>query len=211
VIYAEGGGHTADQKADLRRGFDGLLKKWKLQASAKRLSLRVVCAGGRDQAYGAFINALRTNPDVANVLLVDSETLVAIHDGNATQDSRVRVAHLTHRDKWDFAEAQADRVHLMAQCMETWIVADEDALEEFYRQRFVRNALPTRLNLEEEPKKDVYDKLAKATRATQKGEYGKIKHASQLLQRIDPAKIAQRCPRFALLTSWLEQTIAAAR
>jgi Domain of unknown function (DUF4276) len=211
VIYAEGGGNTAGQKAELRRGFDGLLEKWKLQAGAKRLSLRVVCAGGRDQAYGAFINALRINPDVVNVLLVDSETLVATCNGNATQDSRVRVAHLTHRDNWDFAEAQAARVHLMAQCMEAWFVADASALAEFYGQRFVRNALPTRLNLEEEPKKDVYDKLARATRATQKGEYGKIKHASQLLQKIDPARVAQRCPRFARLTSWLEQTIAAAQ
>jgi len=36
AIYAEGGGDTAQQKADLRRGFDGLLKNVKLKAQEKR-------------------------------------------------------------------------------------------------------------------------------------------------------------------------------
>lgn len=192
----------------MRRGFDGLLDEWKTKASTRRRSLRIICAGGRDQAYDRFANAVRINRDAVNALLVDSETLVAVYAGNPAQDASVRVAHLTKRDaKWNLRQVQADRVHLMTQCMEAWIVADADALEEFYGQRFVRSALPTRSNLEEEPKQDIYDKLARATRATQKGEYGKIKHASQLLQNIDPVKVAQRCPRFALFTSWLGATI----
>jgi hypothetical protein len=155
----------------LRRGYDGLLEKWKSKARAKRLSLTVICTGGRDQAYGAFINALQKDPDRINALLVDSETLVAKYAGNADQDGEVRIAHLTHLDKWDLRRAQKNRVHLMAQCMETWIVADPEALEEFYRKNFVRRALPAHQNLEEEPKQDVYNKLEKATRLSTQAIY----------------------------------------
>lgn len=210
AIYVEGGGDTTDQKAELRRGLDGLLEELKSKARAKRLGWKLACAGGRQAAYEAFINALRTNQGAINVLLVDSESPITAETGNADQDARVRVAHLTERDGWDFAAARAERVHLMVQCMEAWIVADADALAAYYGQGFARNLLPARQNLEEEPKKDVYDKVARATRNTQKGEYAKIRHASHLLQRIDTAKVAQRCPRFATFTRWLTEEIEGA-
>ncbi len=209
MIYAEGGGDTANQKAELRRGFDGLLEKWKSKSRAKRLSLRIVCAGGRNETFDAFINALHTNPNSINVLLVDSETHVTAYGGDATQDSGVRVAHLMQHDNWNLEETSSERVHLMAQCMETWLVADPAKLKTFYGKEFAGAALPSRPNLEEESKPDIYAKLAKATRNTQKGAYGKIKHASQLLQKIDPVKVANCCPRFALLTNWLDTTIEA--
>jgi hypothetical protein len=207
AIYAEGGGDTAEQKAELRQGFDGLLDSIKSKARVRRIRWKLVCAGDRKQAYDAFIHALRTNPNAVNVLLVDSETQVKANNADIAQDARIRVEHLTQGDGWDLSTANPQTVHLMAQCMEAWIVADADALEEFYRQGFLRNVLPSRINLEDEPKKDVYDKLAKATRSAQKGEYRKIKHAGQLLQKIDATKVAGRCPRFSKLTHWLEATI----
>lgn len=209
AIYVEGGGDTPDQKAELRRGLDGLLDNVKSKAREKRLRWKLIPSGGRRTTYEAFINALHTNPDSINVLLVDSETLIAAATGDTDQDADVRVAHLTQHDRWDLAEVHPQRVHLMVQCMETWIVADRDALRNFYGQGFAPNSLPRRENLEEEPKEDVYDKLMMATRATQKGEYGKIRHASLLLQRINPTQVAAHCPRFAILMRWLEETILA--
>ncbi len=91
--------------------------------------------------------------------------------------------------------------------MEAWIVADPDALEEFYKQKFKRNSLPKRDNLEEEPNVDLYEKLKSATRDTQKGEYGKIKHASKLLELIDPEEISKHCPRFKIFREWLAKSI----
>lgn len=210
AFYVEGGGDTAQQKAELRQGFDGLLLSVKSKATAKRLRWKLACAGGRRAAYEAFINAVRTNPDAINVLLVDSEDPVAPETGDPARDAAACVAHLGQRDGWDFSATRPERVHLMVQSMEAWIVADPDALAAYYGQGFAPNVLPARPNLEEEPKPDVNDKLARATRGTKKGEYGKIKHAGQLLQRIDPARVARRCPRFASLTRWLEQTIEAA-
>ena len=210
AVYVEGGGDTTQQKADLRQGFDSLLEPVKSSARAKRLGWKLACCGDRRAAYEAFINGVRMNPGAINVLLVDSEDPIAPETGDPARDAAARVAHLRQRDGWDLSATSAERVHLMVRCMEAWIVADPDALTVYYGQGFSPTVLPARLNLEEEPKSDVNDKLARATRGTQKGEYGKIKHASQLLQRIDPARVAQRCPRFASLTRWLEQTIEAA-
>src|SRR3989442_639839 len=82
ALYVEGGGDTAQQKAELRQGFDGLLERAKSSARAKRLGWKLVCSGDRRAAYETFINAVRTNPDAINVLLVDSEDPIA--PGSAT-------------------------------------------------------------------------------------------------------------------------------
>ncbi|MEK7875949.1 MAG: DUF4276 family protein [Pseudomonadota bacterium] len=203
----EGGGDMTHQKAELRQGLDHLLGEVKSKARAKRFGWKLVCAGGRQKAYDAFINALRTNEDAINVLLVDSESPIAAETGDSARDARERVAHLAARDGWDLEAAPAERIHLMVQCMEAWIVADPEALAHFYGQRFARRSLPARKNLEEDPAPDIYDKLARATRNTQKGEYGKIRHASHLLQRIDATKVAQHCRRFATFTRWLSESI----
>lgn len=210
AIYVEGGGDYTDQKAELRAGFDALLKTCKDAARARKLHWKLVPCGGRKAAYDAFHSALRTEPAAINILLVDSEEAVAAETGDNQRDSGVRVAHLAGRDGWDLRASSPACIHLMVQCMEAWIVADPDALARFYGQRFARRILPARQNLEEERKQDVCSKLERATRSTQKGKYEKIKHASQLLQRIDTAKVAQRCPRFATFTGWLTASVEGA-
>jgi hypothetical protein len=119
------------------------------------------------------------------------------------------VAHLTNREKsWTFKGVDANHVHLMTQCMEAWIVADPDKLEEFYGKGFNKNALPKRPVLDEEPKDSLYGALDAATRSTLKRTYGKIKHASEILKRIQPDVVAERCTSFRQLTQWLDGAIA---
>jgi hypothetical protein len=91
--------------------------------------------------------------------------------------------------------------------MEAWIVADPDMVEEFFKQRFKKNILPKRDNLEQEQKADIYEKLKNATKDTQKGEYGKIKHASKLLEMVRPEEISGKCPRFEIFQTWLIESI----
>ena len=103
----------------------------------------------------------------------------------------------------------AERVHLMTQCMETWLIADLDVLATYYGQGFKAGALPKRVPLDGEPKTAVYDALDAATKKTQKGRYGKIRHASDLLQRLRPDVIAKRCESFRDFEGWLAKRIGA--
>lgn len=217
AIYVEGGGDTAQQKAELRVGFDELLRHQKQAARNKRLGWKLVPTGSRNNAYQSFMAAVqRSNSSTVCVLLVDSEAgLAAETKGMADVNAQVRKVHLTKRDGWDLSEAAPQQIHLMVQCMETWIVADPGALGTFYGKGFHARSLPIRENLEEEPKSEVYDKLAKATKNTSKGEYSaanhsKIKHASKLLACIDAKKVAVRCSRFAALVGWLDEQIKTA-
>jgi hypothetical protein len=216
AVYVEGGGSKVSVQTELRQGFDALFANERSKARDKRGSLRFICCGGRDEAYSAFKNALKVNGQRINALLVDSETPIAPASRDKATDGPVRIAHLRQKegtgarrqgDGWELPDDLADRVHLMVQCMEAWIVSDPDALEAIYKQNFKKKKLPVRLNLEEESKADIYAKLESATEGTQKGRYAKIKHASQLLAVIDPEKIARRCSRFSIFREWLGASI----
>jgi len=78
----------------------------------------------------------------------------------------------------------------------------------YHGQGFRPNALPRAADLETVAKTDFAHALEHATRATQKGPYHKIHHASALLERIDPATVTQRCRHcrrlFEILTGWLQ-------
>ncbi|HET7864705.1 MAG TPA: DUF4276 family protein [Burkholderiaceae bacterium] len=209
-IYVEGGGNSAQQKAELRQGLDALLGRQKRAAQGKKVRWKLVCCGSRSEAFRAFRNASKQAPGSTAVLLVDSESPFSPAAGPARQAAQARVAHLAQRDGWDFDSLVAERVHLMVQCMEAWIVADPKALEAYYGRGFAPNQLPVRQNLEDEPKIDVYAKLKRATESSTKGAYGKIKHASQLLALIGPENVAQRYRHFSVLTDWLDEVIVAA-
>lgn len=215
----EGGGSSKEQKAELRLGFDGLFAEAKSAARGKRLSLNFICCGSRREAYEAFLYAHYANPDRINALLVDSESAVASVPRERTSDAALRRDHLQQRqsadgrgqgDGWNLAHVDPERIHLMVQCMETWIVADPEALEGFYKQGFRGNRLPQRLNLEEESKNDVIAKLEGATEDSGKGKYAKIRHASKLLVLLNPEKIAKRCARFSIFRDWLNDSIEGA-
>ena len=189
AIYMEGGGDGRDAKAALRLGMDSFLTGIKQAAREKSLRWKLVCCGSRHEAFRKFRSSFNNRQHTITILLVDAEGPV----------NRPVRDHLRRRDDWDLAFASDDAVHLMTQTMETWIIADPDALAEYYGPNFQRNALPNALNLEMIAKDDVEDALKAATRLTRKGAYHKIRHASDLLNRINSLEVKQRCPGCAHL------------
>ena len=200
AIYFEGGGNSAETKAALRQGMSAFLKPLVDLARQRCCRWSITSCGGRNQAWDAFCDALAREPEKFNVLLVDAEAAV----------TTLPRAHLQQRDNWNLDAAREEQVHLMAQCMETWLVADPETLAEYYDQGFNANALPKRINLEEEPKVQIYTALENATRQTQKGSYGKIKHASELLKRVNQQKAKKRCGHCERLFTTLAAKIQAA-
>ena len=89
--------------------------------------------------------------------------------------------------------------------METWIVADRTALKDYYGERLDESELPGFDDLEAASAVD--KDLVRATRNTGKGEYRKIGHASDLLRRIDPETVRQRCPACRRLFETLAKEI----
>ena len=185
AIYMEGGGQGRDSKAALRLGMDGFLAEIKDTFRRYRRHWKLVCCGGRDEALRGFRNACANGDGGIVVLLVDAEGPV---------NTPSPIDHLNARDGWEIDGIHDDMIHLMVQTMEAWIVADRTELSRYYGQHFRANALPNRQNLEQEGKDDIQRALNLATRHTKKGTYHKIQHASDLLARIDPTVVRQRCP-----------------
>ena len=196
-IYMEGGGDGKNTKGAIRQGMDALLQPLKAAARAKSLHWDLVPCGGRDEAFRGFRNAVKRGDDAIILLLVDAEEPV----------NKAPRSHLQARDGWDIGFADADTIHLMVQTMETWIVADPEALTAYYGHGFVKGVLPGSENLELAPKGDVERALNRATERTTKGRYRKIRHASDLLKRIDVEKVKARCCHCKRLFDELGQKI----
>ncbi len=184
-IYVEGGGDTNALKTKCRQGFSEFFRKAGLEGRMPR----VVASGSRQAAFNDFCTAMeKAANDEFIVLLVDSEDVVATDDK--------LWSHLKDRDNWDKPVNTTDEnVHLMVQCMEAWFLADKDNLAAFFGQQFNANALPTREDVENIVKPDLYTRLKNATRLCEKkGRYGKGRHSFDILAQIDPAKVMEVSP-----------------
>ena len=136
--------------------------------------------GPRNDAYKNFMKA-HAKPGVIAVLLVDSEDPVT---------ARTAWQHLRERDGWSRPARATDvQCHLMVQVMESWFLADPDALERFYGQGFRKSALPRNPKIETVSKRDVENGLSRSTANSRKGRYHKGKHSFEILAKIDPGKV----------------------
>lgn len=93
------------------------------------------------------------------------------------------------------AASQVNSIFWMVEMMESWFHADKDALEEYYKDNFRREALKANPNVEEISKHDLIEGLKAATKDTTKGKYHKTKHAPALLQSIKPALVRKAAPQ----------------
>ena len=200
----EGGGPGKNTQARLRIGMDKFLttiknavrEKNKDTEREEKWKWNLTCCGGRDNAISKFRKAHAKGVQDIVILLVDSE-------------KPVNTSPRAHLNRRDLNVVDDDSVHLMVQVMETWIIADRNALITYYGQHFRADAIPSHHDLEEVGKGDAEDALKRATERTTKGRYQKIQHAADLLARIDPAKVRERCYHCARLFDTLGAAIAA--
>lgn len=204
-LYIEGGESKEDQ-IRCREGFRKLIGKigkdeetGKLCFAAGKKMPRLTACGGRNSAFDDFKTAHSHSKKGDYIaMLIDSEDPVA--DGKKTWD------HLKARDNWDRPEgAEDDQVLLMTTCMETWIVADRAALQGHYDHRFQENALPPLIDLENRQRKEVYDKLAQATRNCSNA-YAKGKRSFEVLGALNPSAL-KSLPAFKRMAEVLEEKL----
>ena len=93
-------------------------------------------------------------------------------------------------------------VHLMVQAMETWFLADHDAMRAFFGPRFMENALRRWPDLEAVPKTTVLDALKRATADCRKP-YSKGKVSFELMAQVDPVRVESACPHAMMLLNRL--------
>ena len=183
-IYIEGGGDGHELDQTFREGWTAFFENAGLQGRMPR----PVRGKGRQRTFDLYQTALRNKkPNELPLLLVDSEDLVA--EGLAVW------AHLKERDGWARPKGAKDEdTFLMVCCMETWFLADREALKKFFHDCWRDNAVPQWPDLEAIPKETIFEKLALATAACGKKAYSKGKRSFEILKVIDPAIVEAKCP-----------------
>ena len=204
TVFVEGGGNKATDSA-CKQGFRSLLTR----AGFAGRRPKVIPCGSRKDAYDDFKTALR-NGDEYPILLVDSEDPVA--DANLP-DAEPGGAwrHLAQRadDRWERPSgADDDQAQLMVTTMETWLIADRQAVIAYF-PGMNANALPPDSELESRRKRDVIDDgLQRATQRSSKGRYHKGNHAFDLLGRVDPDELRRRLPHFQRFVDALDSHLS---
>lgn len=80
----------------------------------------------------------------------------------------------------------------MVQVMESWFLADRNAMRRYFGARFRENALRQWPNLEDVSKRDVLDALVRATAGCPQP-YANGEISFGLLECIDPARVEAEC------------------
>ena len=172
----------------LRKGFNNFLKSEIDLARQRGFGFNLIAGGSTAETIKDFMIAARTHKDAINIVLIDSDK----------PDNGNLIADLKQRESWDIevgAEIQDYQIHFMVQVMESWFLADRDALKKYYKQGFREGRLPgNQNNVEQISKSDVNDGLKNATRDTRKNKYHKTRHAPALLSGLDVDKVRCNAP-----------------
>jgi hypothetical protein len=178
-VFMEGGNAQSrvprqEQRLDAQRLFTAIHNT--------NAHIEVVLGTDRDRAIKAFV-VQSTEEGTRNLLLVDSEDPV-LEDG--------ALDHLRSQGKTIPVSADPADVHLMIQCMETWLVADPHGA-----RRVVGALDPTKAarhtDLESMSVSDVIQNLKRASG----GGYRKV-DGLRAFGRLDPTVVSKRCPSAAV-------------
>jgi hypothetical protein len=94
----------------------------------------------------------------------------------------------------------------MIECMESWFLADRNAVETYFGPGFRGGALPRIVNIENVPRADVLEGLDRAARATKKKGYSKGRDSFEILAVIDPDLVQSAAPSAGRFLAALRDT-----
>ena len=191
-IFIEGGG-GGDRDDSLFR------TKWSKFLASAGLSGRlpkVVRCGDRARAYRRFSDAVRkAGGDEVDILLVDSEGPV--------KEDQSTWEYLRDNDGWHQPDGADDnQVYLMVQAMEAWLMADRDALREYFGRGFNENRLLGQSDPEQIPKNTLESSLKDASSGCGR-QYAKGTVSFEILGRVDAGKVEERCSHAKALFNYL--------
>jgi hypothetical protein len=195
TIYLEGGGDSKELHTCCRKGFRKLIENCGFTGYMPRL----VACGGRDSAFDDFkiAHANKSNSDYV-AMLIDSED--PLTDSDAWE-------HLKERDGWNRPlDSEDDQVLFMTTCMETWIVADRDALTKHYGSKLQKSALPPLVDLESRSRHDIQNDLFHATRDCSNA-YKKGKRSFAVLEKLSPNELESHLISFVRVKQILENRL----
>lgn len=181
-IYVEG----KKLGSQLRHGMSKFLKKLNL----KNMPVIVACGGAGD-TLKRFSKALKDREIDVAILLLDSEE--AVRHQSPWEHLQNRKDNKCPK-KPDGADPDDKDCHLMVQCMESWFLADCDAVANYFKQGFKKKIIQKQnKNIETIEKQQVFLCLEKATEdcKTKRPYNDKTKgeHSFEILEKIDPEKI----------------------
>ena len=175
VLIIEGAKDT--RNGILRQGFNKLLVQ-KLEGNMPR----IVMGEGKQQAIDKFINYRNSRKPY---LLVD------LDNKESEKENDLKNSNLIDHKK---------EVYFMIQEMEAWFLSQPDVLNSYYASDISGN-LPDKHTKEiDKPSDFLFD----LTKRTKKGKYHKIKHAVDLLQQLDAARLMEDFDDFDKLVKALK-------
>jgi hypothetical protein len=191
ILYVEGGGETNKLQEPLRSALRKFLAMLPRQP-------RVLCCGSRGQTLRDFRDGVRDNMNDIHVLLVDSEKSVA----------SLPKAHLgTEFSANEIPNVPDDHYHLMAQVMESWIVADPSCIQKAFPQDAKLDKIPLWQDVESVPKSDVINALRSAT-SGQYSDDNKRLSTAKILQYADAGIVRQKAKHCDRLLNTLTNLLA---
>jgi hypothetical protein len=196
-IYVEGGAPRNDAlNSKCRNGF----KRFFESAGLTGRLPRVIPCGPRSAAFSSFRSAVRSGQEQV-LLLIDSED--AFGGGSPWN-------HVAAREGDQFERPDGvgdDQLHFMIRTMEAWLAADPIALAAYFGSGFRRDQLPAPNRIEDTHRVELVERLQRASRSTTKGSYDKGRDSYEILGRLNPAHVRQRCPSADRLLRALETLI----
>lgn len=182
-VYIEGGATGRIADSTFRYGWKRFLNELHVLARENGYhSLEVVRGKGRARTFDRFTKYNKRFPQDLCVLLVDAET--AVPKGARIWDIVAnRKGDNWKRPPW----ATEKHLFLMVHFVETWLLTDQNALQQFFKRGLDLKPLPT-TNLEARSKQEIEAALKKATQLSSKGAY-KHGQAHEIIGTVAPERV----------------------